>query len=125
MSTCEREAQASAFLDGELPDEEHRAFEEHLATCIRCPQVLTDFVELDAVAHRAMAARQASAWGQLGLVAGLVLALFALAVTGMVWSLSDAMARAAHSAGALTTPARAPVPAPAGDRPSPSPGGAR
>lgn len=113
MSICE---QVSDFFDGELPDAEHRAFQEHLAGCDQCSQRLTDYVELEAAMHRAMTARHSSAWGQLGLVTGLLLALFALAVTGMFWGLSDSVARAGNSAGALTTPARSPVSAPAGDR---------
>lgn len=113
MSIC---AKAATFIDGELPDDEHRAFEEHLASCARCPRALADYVELDLAAARVMA-RLSSGWGQLGLVTGLVLALFGLAVGGMFWTLSTSWARAENSR-TLGPPAHAPVPASAGDRSS-------
>jgi anti-sigma factor RsiW len=34
MSTCEK---VGAFVDGELPDAEHREFQDHLASCTSCP----------------------------------------------------------------------------------------
>lgn len=122
MTSCAWAEKASFFLDGELPDDEGQAFEEHLATCPWCPQAMEDYVGLELAMRRAMD-RRASRWGQPGLLVAVLLALFALAVTGTFLGLSDSAARADNQPSA-NTPARAPVPAVAGDRPSPSAGGA-
>lgn len=77
MSLCER---VGEFVDGELPDAEHRAFQKHLVECERCPEEMLALWNLDAAAARAMGVER----GQLGLVAGILLAGFALSVAGVL-----------------------------------------
>jgi hypothetical protein len=83
MSTCEK---VGAFVDGELPDAEHREFQDHLASCTSCPDEMLELWDLDAAARRVMDRER----GQVGLVAGILLVGFALSVAGMflAWGLA-------------------------------------
>ena len=74
MSECER---TTAYLDGELPEAEHAAAIEHLATCARCQADAADFVGIEAAlaSERPAAAAPAPrrrAW--IGVALGLAVA---------------------------------------------------
>lgn len=81
MSTCERAARVGVFADGELSAVEHREFQDHLADCNTCIQELGEVMEVDAAAARVM---RKSGWGEPALVSALLLALFVVAVAGML-----------------------------------------